>query len=80
MLVIERALVGQTETPCAAIGQSYAEARLQRLDATADCGRRRAKRLRPGGDAARIHDGAKKFYVAAAVRQTRLPSFRWQEA
>ena len=74
MLVIERALVGQTETPCAAIGQSYAEARLQRLDAT----------LTAGGEepsaSARIHDGAKKFYVAAAVRQTRLPSFRWQEA
>jgi hypothetical protein len=40
MLVIERALVGQTETSRAAISQPHAQARFQRLDAAAD-GRRR---------------------------------------
>ena len=80
MLVIECALVGQTETPRVAIGQPYAEARLQRLDAAADRGRRRAKRHRAGRDAARFHDSAKKFDVAEAVRQGRLPCFRRQEA
>ena len=80
MLVIERALVGQTETPRAAIGQPHAQARFQRLDAAADSRRRGAQRLRAGGDAARLHDSAKKLDVAEAVRQGRLPCFRWQEA
>ena len=80
MLVIERALVGQTETPRVAIRQPHAEARFQRLDAAADRGRRRAKGHSAGGDAACLHDRAKKLDVAEAVRQGRLPCFRRQEA
>jgi len=59
MLVIKRALIGQTETPRAAIGEPDTEPRFQRLDAAADRRRRGAERVRAGGDAARLHDRAK---------------------
>jgi hypothetical protein len=79
MLVIERPLVGQTETPRATISQPHAQARFQRLDTAADSGRRGPQRLCAGGDAARLRDSAKKLDVAKAVRQHDLPCFRWKE-
>ena len=80
MFAIERALVGQAETPRAAFGKPHTKTPLQRRQAAADGGRRRAQRDSAGGNAARFYDGAKKLDVADAVPQDLLPCFRWAEA
>ena len=69
MFVIERPLVGQAETPRAAVGQPHPEPRLQRRKPAADRRRRRAQRERAGGNAARVDDCAKQLDVADAVSQ-----------